>query len=145
MVKHIRPQWRFPTSHLLKIRSLATIIHPSPVLIYFIFGFNIVGVALFSWSSVRPTLLFSLSLSFSVSVSALAITGTMLTFPWRAFMNSTSNGFSLPTRKKNTITIKTWVFHLFVRGFGWVFSCLSVCLFFKQTKCIRSYLFLAST
>lgn len=41
------------------------------------------------------TLLLRRSLSFSVSVSALAMTGTMLTLLWMAFINSTSRGFRL--------------------------------------------------
>lgn len=50
------------------------------------------------------TLLFRRSLSLSVSVSAFAMTGTMLTLLWMAFMNSTSRGFKL--NMKNMIESK---------------------------------------
>lgn len=67
---------------------------------------NAAGISLLAWppdGRLIHTLLFSLSLSFRVKVSALAITGTMLTFPWRAFMNSTSKGFNLQINNQNFI------------------------------------------
>lgn len=49
---------------------------------------------------IKPTLLFRRSLSFRVSVSALAMTGTILTLLWMAFINSTSSGFRLGKKEK---------------------------------------------
>lgn len=71
---------------------------------------------------IKPTLLFRRSLSFRVSVSALAMTGTMLTLLWIAFINSTSRGLRLEwtngmhthTKKnkknrRNVLIIRNWV------------------------------------
>lgn len=54
---------------------------------------------------IKLTLLFRRSLSLRVSVSAFAITGTMLTLLWMAFINSTSKGFRL-RGKRNKINQK---------------------------------------
>lgn len=55
------------------------------------------------------TLLFRRSLSLNVSVSAFAMTGTMLTLLWMAFMNSTSRGFKLNrkniTERKEKVSV----------------------------------------
>lgn len=60
---------------------------------------NILKASGFVCEETQPTLLFRRSLSLSVSVSAFAMTGTMLTLLWMAFINSTSRGFRLAEKK----------------------------------------------
>ncbi len=56
---------------------------------------DIIGRYTQVWTAWALALIFFVLTSVGVSVSALASTGTMLTFSWRAFINSTSRGRNL--------------------------------------------------